>query len=129
MKYNLKEFFAVLIYALIITSFLCLFLSLNNSLKSMEKDLENITLNVKNENWETSKNLFNEFNHKYKSKIEKFSILINHREVNEALLYISNVYESLDSKDKSVSLNKLSSLSFVLKNFYKSQLPNYKNIF
>lgn len=129
MKCNLKEFFTYFIYLLILIFSLSLFFNLKVSTKIMEKDLKNIISHIKNEEWETSQTLFNEFNKNYKNKIEKFSIFLNHKEINDALLCMSNIIVNLEIQNKDLCLNKLSSLLFHIKNFYKSQTPNYKNIF
>ena len=94
----------------------------------MIKDLEIITPYIKSENWETSKLLFHNFNENYKNKLENFSIILNHKEINEALLSITDIFTNIELKNKELCLNKIENLKFHITNFFQSQVPSIKNI-
>ncbi|OAT87155.1 DUF4363 family protein [Candidatus Arthromitus sp. SFB-turkey] len=128
MKLNIKNISVYGLYSILLVFTLILFFNLKFSTNKMIKDLEIITPYIKNENWETSKLLFHNFNKNYKNKLENFSIILNHKEINEALLSITDIFTNIELKNKELCLNKIENLKFHITNFFQSQVPSIKNI-
>src|SRR5699024_1520531 len=128
MKLNIKNISVYGLYSILLVFTLILFFNLNFSTNKMIKDLEIITTYIKSENWETSKLLFHNFNENYKNKLENFSIILNHKEINEALLSITDIFTNIELKNKELCLNKIENLKFHITNFFQSQVPSIKNI-
>ncbi|HJD00342.1 MAG TPA: DUF4363 family protein [Candidatus Dwaynia gallinarum] len=128
MKLNIKNISVYGLYSILLVFTLILFFNLKFSTNKMIKDLEIITPYIKNENWETSKLLFHNFNENYKNKLENFSIILNHKEINEALLSITDIFTNIELKNKELCLNKIENLKFHITNFFQSQVPSIKNI-
>lgn len=128
MKLNIKNISVYGLYSILLVFTLILFFNLKFSTNKMIKDLEIITPYIRNENWETSKLLFHNFNKNYKNKLENFSIILNHKEINEALLSITDIFTNIELKNKELCLNKIENLKFHITNFFQSQVPSIKNI-
>lgn len=128
MKLNIKNISVYGLYLILLVFTLILFFNLKFSTNKMIKDLEIITPYIKSENWETSESLFNNFNENYKNKLENFSIILNHKEINEALLSITDIFTNIELKNKELCLNKIENLKFHITNFFQSQVPSIKNI-
>ena len=128
MKLNIKNISVYGLYSILLVFTLILFFNLKFSTNKMIKDLEIITPYIKSENWETSKLLFHNFNKNYKNKLENFSIILNHKEINEALLSITDIFTNIELKNKELCLNKIENLKFHITNFFQSQVPSIKNI-
>ena len=127
MKLNIKNISVYGLYSILLVFTLILFFNLKFSTNKMIKDLEIITPYIKSENWETSKLLFHNFNENYKNKLENFSIILNHKEINEALLSITDIFTNIELKNKELCLNKIENLKFHITNFFQSQVPSIKN--
>ena len=128
MKLNIKNISVYGLYSILLVFTLILFFNLKFSTNKMIKDLEIITPYIKSENWETSKLLFHNFNENYKNKLENFSIILNNKEINEALLSITDIFTNIELKNKELCLNKIENLKFHITNFFQSQVPSIKNI-
>ena len=128
MKLNIKNISVYGLYLMLLVFTLILFFNLKFSTNKMIKDLEIITPYIKCENWETSESLFNNFNENYKNKLENFSIILNHKEINEALLSMTDIFTNIELKNKELCLNKIENLKFHITNFFQSQVPSIKNI-
>lgn len=128
MKLNIKNISVYGLYLILLVFTLILFFNLKFSTNKMIKDLEIITPYIKSENWETSESLFNNFNENYKNKLENFSIILNHKEINEALLSMTDIFTNIELKNKELCLNKIENLKFHITNFFQSQVPSIKNI-
>lgn len=128
MKLNIKNISVYGLYLILLVFILILFFNLKFSTNKMIKDLEIITPYIKSENWETSKLLFHNFNENYKNKLENFSIILNHKEINEALLSMTDIFTNIELKNKELCLNKIENLKFHITNFFQSQVPSIKNI-
>lgn len=128
MKLNIKNISVYGLYSILLVFTLILFFNLKFSTNKMIKDLEIITPYIKSENWETSKLLFHNFNENYKNKLENFSIILNHKEINEALLSITDIFTNIELKNKELCLNKIENLKFHITNLFQSQVPSIKNI-
>lgn len=129
MKLNIKNFFVYSVYSTLIICVFTLFFNLKYSTKKMINELDNIIPHIKNENWEITKSMFYNFNENYKPKIENFSFFLNNKEINEALLQLTDIFSNIEIKNKDNCLNKVEILKFQISNFYKSQIPNSKNLF
>lgn len=128
MKLNIKNISVYGLYLILLVFTLILFFNLKFSTNKMIKDLQVITPYIKSENWETSKLLFHNFNENYKNKLENFSIILNHKEINEALLSMTDIFTNIELKNKELCLNKIENLKFHITNFFQSQVPSIKNI-
>lgn len=128
MKLNIKNISVYGLYLILLVFILILFFNLKFSTNKMIKDLQVITPYIKSENWETSKLLFHNFNENYKNKLENFSIILNHKEINEALLSMTDIFTNIELKNKELCLNKIENLKFHITNFFQSQVPSIKNI-
>lgn len=95
----------------------------------MIRDLNSISPYIENENWETSKEMLDDFYNKHKNKIEMFSVILRNDEIDKALMCILEIFLNIELKDKPSCLNKIENLKFYISNFYISQIPNIKNIF
>lgn len=128
MKFNIK---GILVYGICLTILVVIiisFFNLKTYTKKMITDLDKIILYIKDENWEISESSFEKFNEDYKDKIENFSMIINKKEVDEALLSMVDVLSNIQLKDKNICLSKIENLKFHILNFYRSQIPNFKNV-
>lgn len=129
MKSKIKNLIVYIPCALLLAFVLFLFFNLKTSTSKMLKDLDLISPEIKNENWEISIELLNNFLEKYENKFEMFSSILRNDEVDKALLCISDIFLNMELKDMPSCLNKIENLKFYISNFYISQIPNLKNIF
>lgn len=129
MKRNIKNISVYGIYIIIVIIAISLFFDLKYKTHRMINELNSISPYIENENWETCKTKFTEFNDKYTKKIDHLSFIINHEEINSALAMIEDIFTNIDLQNKVFCLNSLEKLKFRILDFYRSQVPNIINIF
>lgn len=129
MKFNKKTVTVYCLYLVLLSYILILFFNLKSSTQTMLHDLNTITPYLKNENWEISEELFNQFDKNYTKKLENLTIINKDIEIREILLSIVDISTNIDIKNKNLCLNKLENLKFHIINLYKSQIPTLLNIF
>ena len=129
MKLEKKTLSLYFLYVLLISLILFLFFNLKSSTNNMLKDLNTLSPYLKNENWDESKKLLDEFNNKYKKTLERITIITNDIEVNNVYLLLIDIFTNIELKNKDTCLNKLENLKFSIKNLYTSQIPSILNIF
>lgn len=129
MKINKKTILIYTVYLFLIAFILTLFFKLKTTTTNILKDINIITPYLENENWEKSKELFDNFTNNYKKPLENLSIMIKDTEIRDVLLIMTDIHTNIGFKNKTSVLLNIENLKFYINNLYKSQIPTVLNIF
>lgn len=128
MKINLKNIAVYGSYTLVILIIIFSFIYLKQSTSQINKKLDNIKTCIENDDWESSLELFTEFELTHKKNLECFSLFTNKNNLHEVLLSIKNIYINILLKDKYICISNIETLKFHIEHILDSQTPKIKNI-
>ncbi|MEG6567415.1 DUF4363 family protein [Thermoanaerobacterium saccharolyticum] len=114
----------VLIILVDITSYNYLYSSSNN----MEKKLETIEQNIKNEKWMNAKTNADDLEKTWGKVSNKWAILIEHREIDDIDMSLSKLKSFIDTKDKDLSLSELKTLKELYSHIPSNEKLTFENI-
>lgn len=95
--------------------------NLNDSLSKLESDVEG-------QNWEAASTKLEAFHSKWDSISNIWSMLIDHYEIDNIELAVSQLTSYVRTKDKSEALSQMSSLRALIKHIPEKESFNLKNI-
>lgn len=95
---------------------------LNDSLTALEKDIEM-------QNWEDALEKIVEFHGKWDKVSSLWSMLIDHYEIDNIELILSQLISYVKSQDKNEALSQMSSLKTLIKHIPAKESFNFQNIF
>ncbi|AST56885.1 DUF4363 family protein [Thermoanaerobacterium thermosaccharolyticum] len=114
----------ILIIFVDITSYKYLYTSSN----SMEKKLDVIEKNIKNDNWKSAETCVNDLEKTWGKVNSKWAILIEHREIDDIDMSLSKLKSFIDSKNKDLSLAELKTLKELYSHIPSNEKLTLENI-
>jgi hypothetical protein len=95
---------------------------LDNSLSALESDIEK-------QNWAAAMKKIEEFHSKWDKTSSLWSMLIDHFEIDNIELALSQLISYVKTQDKNEALSKMSSLKTLIKHIPEKESFNLKNVF
>ena len=103
--------------------------TLNSEAQSLDGDLLAIEEAIKNQNWDTASEKLEEFHSKWDKTSSLWSMLIDHYEIDNIVLIISQLVSYVKNKDKNEALSNMSSLKTLIRHIPEKESLSLKNIF
>lgn len=120
---------AIIFLIIIIGGSIATTVYIHNESESLLKDLQELESQVKSENWKEARKLFSDFKDKWEKVDHRWSMLIDHTEIDYITKDLGELQAYLDTETKSDVLAKLSSLTLFVKHIPEKEYPSLKNIF
>jgi predicted PurR-regulated permease PerM len=95
---------------------------LNDSLKALEEDIEK-------QNWEEALKKFEKFHKKWDKVSSIWSMLVDHYEIDNIELVLSQLNSYVKTQDKNEALSQMSSLKTLIKHIPAKESFNLQNVF
>jgi predicted PurR-regulated permease PerM len=95
---------------------------LDNNLSALESDIEK-------QNWAAAMKKIEEFHSKWDKTSSLWSMLIDHFEIDNIELALSQLISYVKTQDKNEALSKMSSLKTLIKHIPEKESFNLKNVF
>ena len=93
------------------------------------EEFNTIELNIKNENWNESSTMLLNVEDQLESEKNTWYKLINHGYFNEIFASIQILKQSINLKNKMISLQELEKIKLVLENLMEDECYNFNRIF
>ncbi|MEF2901117.1 MAG: DUF4363 family protein [Clostridia bacterium] len=93
------------------------------------EEFNTIELNIKNENWNESSTMLLNVEDQLESEKNTWYKLINHGYFNEIFASIQILKQSINLKNKMISLQELEKIKMVLENLMEDECYNFNRIF
>lgn len=93
------------------------------------EEFNTIELNIKNENWNESSTMLLNVEDQLESEKNTWYKLINHGYFNEIFASIQILKQSINLKNKMISLQELEKIKMVLENLMQDECYNFNRIF
>ena len=93
------------------------------------EEFNTIELNIKNENWNESSTMLLNVEDQLESEKNNWYKLINHGYFNEIFASIQILKQSINLKNKMISLQELEKIKMVLENLMEDECYNFNRIF
>ena len=93
------------------------------------EEFNTIELNIKNENWNEASTMLLNVEDKLESEKNTWYKLINHGYFNEIFASIQILKQSINLKNKMISLQELEKIKMVLENLMEDECYNFNRIF
>lgn len=103
--------------------------TLNSEAQRLDEDLSALEESVKNQNWDSASKKLEKFHRKWDKVSSLWSILVDHYEIDNIELLLSELVSYVDNKDKNESLSRMSSLKTLIKHIPKKESFNLENVF
>ena len=122
-------------FFVIVLTILFIFLGVLNHDKINEfsntylEEFNTIELNIKNENWNESSTMLLNVEDQLESEKNTWYKLINHGYFNEIFASIQILKQSINLKNKMISLQELEKIKMVLENLMEDECYNFNRIF
>ena len=122
-------------FFVIVGTILFIFLGVLNHYKINEfsntylEEFNTIELNIKNENWNESSTMLLNVEDQLESEKNTWYKLINHGYFNEIFASIQILKQSINLKNKMISLQELEKIKMVLENLMEDECYNFNRIF
>ena len=94
----------------------------------LDEDLSTLEETIKNQNWDTASEKLEDFHSRWDKVRSLWSMLIDHYEIDNIELLLSELVSYVDNKDKNESLSRMSSLKTLIKHIPKKESFNLENI-
>jgi predicted PurR-regulated permease PerM len=127
---KLKPLIIIILLTILIVAggFMALY-TLNSEAQSLDGDLLTLEEAIKNQNWDTASEKLEEFHSKWNKTSSLWSMLIDHYEIDNIELLISQLGSYVKNKDKNEALSNMSSLKTLIKHIPEKESLSLKNIF
>jgi predicted PurR-regulated permease PerM len=127
---KLKPLIIIILLTILIVAggFMALY-TLNSEAQSLDSDLLTLEEAIKNQNWDTASEKLEEFHSKWNKTSSLWSMLIDHYEIDNIELLISQLGSYVKNKDKNEALSNMSSLKTLIKHIPEKESLSLKNIF
>lgn len=93
------------------------------------EEFNTIELNIKNENWNEASTMLLNVEDQLESEKNTWYKLINHGYFNEIFVSIQILKQSINLKNKMISLQELEKIKMVLENLMEDECYNFNRIF
>ncbi|MDF2533501.1 MAG: hypothetical protein K0Q65_3082 [Clostridia bacterium] len=119
---------AIFFLIVIITGSLATMYYISNQAEALLEQLHELEKQVDSENWEQASELYKDFKAKWDKVDHKWSMLIDHYEIDYINMDLGELEAFIKTKDKSNALAKLSSLQLLVEHIPDKEYPTLKNI-
>jgi uncharacterized protein YxeA len=119
---------ALFFLIIIISGSLLTIYYISGQAENLEIDLTKIEKQVDSENWTQAQSTFDDFKTKWAKVDHKWSMLIDHYEIDYINMYLGELEAFIKTKNKTDSLAKISSLLLLVKHIPEKEYPSLKNI-
>jgi hypothetical protein len=102
--------------------------TLNSESQKLDGSLDALELDIKNQNWDTASNKLEEFHSKWDKTSSLWSMLIDHYEIDNIELILSQLVSYVETQDTNEALSKLSALKTLIKHIPAKESFNLENI-
>lgn len=125
----LKPLIITIVLAAIIIVGGCITLyGLNSESQRLNNSLSNLEKNIESQNWDKALKQLEEFHINWDKTNSLWSMLIDHYEIDNIELILSELISYVKNQDKNEALSKMSSLKTLIKHIPEKESFNLKNI-
>lgn len=103
--------------------------TLNSEAQKLDSDLSVLEEFIKNQNWNTASEKLEEFHSKWDKASSYWSILIDHYEIDNIELLLSQLASYVKNENKNDAMSSVSSLKTLIKHIPAKESLRLKNIF
>lgn len=103
--------------------------ALDSESQRLDHQLTDLKSEIENQNWTAAENKLEEFHSKWDKTSKLWSMLVDHYEIDNIELVLSQLASFVKTKDKSEALSQLSSLRTFVKHIPEKEAFRLKNIF
>jgi hypothetical protein len=121
-------FLAALFLFIIILGSVATLYYIQNEANLLQEQLDAIEKCIFDENWEKSSALYESFKDKWSDIHDKWSIVIDHTEMDNINIKLGELEAFIKTEAKSSALANVNSLQLLLKHIPEKELPSLKNI-
>ncbi|MHB1393288.1 MAG: DUF4363 family protein [Clostridia bacterium] len=127
---NLKPLIIIIALTVLIIVGGCLtLLALNSESQRLNSSLSTLEEDIENQNWDEAVKKLEKFHSKWDKTSVVWSMLIDHYEIDNIELVLSQLLSYVKTKDKNEALSKMSALRTLIKHIPAKESFNLKNIF
>jgi len=94
----------------------------------LQKDLTELEKQIGTENWAQAQLLYKDFKNNWSKIDHRWSMLIDHYEIDYINMDLGELEAYIKNKDKSNAMAKISSLQLLVKHIPEKEYPTLKNI-
>lgn len=125
----MKPLIIIIILIILIVAGGCLsLLALNSESQKLDDSLSELESDIENQNWESASKKLEEFHSKWDKVSNFWSMLIDHYEIDNIELVLSQLASYVKSKDKNEALSQMSALRTFVKHIPEKESFKLKNI-
>lgn len=126
----MKPLIAIILITAIITAGGLLTLNaLESESKRLDNSLSELEKQISGQDWDTAERNFREFHRKWDKISSLWSMLIDHYEIDNIELALSELDSYIKTRNKTEALAQLSSLKALVRHIPEKEAFNLKNIF
>ncbi|MDF2531743.1 MAG: hypothetical protein K0R80_2385 [Clostridia bacterium] len=120
--------FAIVFLIAIITGSLMSIHYISNQSEALQKQLVDLEKHIDIEEWNQAAALYKSIKQKWVSIDHKWSMLIDHYEIDYINMDLGELEAYINARDKTNALAKISSLQLLVKHIPEKEYPSLKNI-
>jgi hypothetical protein len=120
--------FALIFLIIIIIGSLMSIQYISNQSETLQKQLIELEKHIDTEDWSQADTLYKSFKQKWVNIDHKWSMLIDHYEIDYINMDLGELEAYIKTKDKTNALAKISSLQLLVKHIPEKEYPSLKNI-
>ena len=120
--------FAIIFLIIIIIGSLMSIQYISNQSETLQKQLIELEKHIDNEDWSQADTLYKSFKQKWVNIDHKWSMLIDHYEIDYINMDLGELEAYIKTQDKTNALAKISSLQLLVKHIPEKEYPSLKNI-
>ena len=126
----MRPLIIIIVLTLLIIAGGCLTLHvLNSESQRLSSSLDELEQDIEKQNWDEASEKLKEFHEKWDKVSTLWSMLIDHYEIDNIELVLSQLISYAENKDKSEALSQMSSLKTLIKHIPAKESFSLKNIF
>jgi len=120
--------FAIIFLIIIIIGSLMSIQYISNQSETLQKQLIELEKHIDTEDWSQADTLYKSFKQKWVNIDHKWSMLIDHYEIDYINMDLGELEAYIKTQDKTNALAKISSLQLLVKHIPEKEYPSLKNI-
>lgn len=127
---KLKPLIIIIILTILLIVGGCLTLyALNSESQELSSNLSTLEEDIENQNWNEASRKLEEFHNKWDKTSKVWSMLIDHYEIDNIELVLSQLISYVKTEDKNEALSQMSSLRTLIKHIPAKESFNLQNVF
>ena len=119
---------AIFFFIVIISGSLMSMYYISSQSEVLQNQLVELEKHIDSENWDKATSLFNAFRQKWVKIDRRWSMLIDHYEIDYINMDLGELKAYIKAQDKTNALAKISSLQLLVKHIPEKEYPLLKNI-